>query len=302
MDRYGQDEMTADVDSEGTGSRGPFAAARALATQVKLPFMAPAVGTALFGALLAPVVDAPLAGALHVGCVALALYVAHLRDERIDAHVRGEETPSVPPRLLRVTTVATSAVFLLTLASVLYLTGSLAAALTLPPFLFAIVHTPFLETNLVSGSLDYPVAIAFVIAGGYAAQTGRVPGWLMWLAGSFVFVLAGGGITLDRLDRAFDVGVNKRTVPSVLGDRAAARVSAGLVATGGGVVLVGALTGTLPRMSAFAAIVPLLAAFSTDGADGPRAVRIQMAAAYPFAALLFGTTCIGVDCALVGVL
>lgn len=302
MDRHGQDETTADVDREATDSRGQFVATRALATQVKPPFMAPAVGTALFGALLAPAVDAPLAGALHIGCIVFALYVAHLRDEYIDAHVRGEETPSVPPRLLRVATVATSAVFLLTLAGVLYLTDPLVAALTLPPFLFAIVHTPYLETNLVAGSLDYPIAIAFVIAGGYAAQTGRVPGWLMWLAGSFVFVLAGGGITLDRLDRAFDVGVNKRTVPVVLGDRAAARVSASLVAAGGGIVLAGALAESLPWTTAFAAIVPLLTAFATREADGARAVRIQMVAAYPFAALLFGTTCLGVDCVAVGVL
>ncbi|ELZ28017.1 hypothetical protein C474_15989 [Halogeometricum pallidum JCM 14848] len=54
----------------------PTTGLRALATRVKPPFMAPAVGTALFGALLAPSAS-PAALCLHLVCVASALYIVH---------------------------------------------------------------------------------------------------------------------------------------------------------------------------------------------------------------------------------
>ncbi|MDS0295432.1 UbiA family prenyltransferase [Halogeometricum luteum] len=199
---------------------------RALATQVKPPFMAPAVGTSLFGALLASAVS-PAALCLHVVSVASALYVAHLRDEFVDAHVRGEEDPRVAASLLRPAIAVTVLLSLAACAALAVVAGPLAAAFALPPLLLGYVHASHLDERTVAGSLDYPVAIGLVLAGGHVAQTGRIPPWLAWPSLAFVALLTGANVSLDRLDRAFDRRVDKRTVPVVLGDARAARVAAG---------------------------------------------------------------------------
>jgi len=270
---------------------------RSLATQVKPRFMLPAVATAGFGTLLAPTVAPTVAGS-HVLCVALALYIAHLRDEYVDAHVRGEEEPSVTRRLLSAATVTAVVGFILSLGALWLLTDALAAALTLPLLAFALLHAPYLDTNPITVSADYPLAIGLVICGGYAAQTGMVPEWLIWVAGAFVLVLVGATVALDRLDRAFDATIDKLTVPVVLGDRRAALLSAGLVAAGGALVVIGVGAGTLPAPTLVAAVVPMLAAVASYRAPPRRAVAIQMAAAYPFASMLFLTICPGVDCVI----
>lgn len=273
------------------------AAVRALASQVKPPFMAPVVATALFGALLAPAVD-PVVAAIHLSCAALALYVAHLRDEHVDAHLRGEEAPSVPRPLLRRAMPVASGGFLLSWVALWLVAGATAAALTLVPWLLGLLHAPYLDTNPVTVSLDYPVAVAFVVAGGYATQTGGLSGWVPWVAGVFAFVLAGATVSLDRTDRAFDRGIGKRTVAVALGDDAAAAVSAALVAAGGGILLAGTLAGPLPDAAAAAAVVPVATAVVSRRASPERAVRLQMVATYPFGGVLFVLTCLGVDCAL----
>ncbi|MDS0300686.1 UbiA family prenyltransferase [Halogeometricum sp. S1BR25-6] len=270
---------------------------RALATQVKPPFMAPAVGTALFGALLAPSVS-PVALCLHVVCVASALYVAHLRDEFVDAHVRGEDDPRVAASLLRPAITVTAFVSLVACAALSVVAGPLAAAFALLPLLLGYVHASHLDARTVAGSLDYPVAVGLVLAGGYVAQTGRVPPWLAWPSLSFVALLTGANVSLDRLDRSFDRRIGKRTVPVVLGDARAARVAAGFVALSGVVVLAAVASGALPLPAAVAAAFPFAAAVLCVRAPPERAVRVQMVAAYPFAATLYAATCFGVTCVL----
>ncbi|WP_435064388.1 UbiA family prenyltransferase [Halobaculum sp. EA56] len=296
-DRPGRGD-DADAGSVDSPALRTVETARALATQIKPPFMLPAVAAAGFGALLAPSV-APLPAGLHGCCVALALYVAHLRDERVDAHVRGEEAPSVPARLLPAATVVAVLAFALSAAG-LWVAGAgpLGVGLTLPPLALGLLHAPYLDTNPVAGSADYPVAIGFVIVGGYAVQTGSVPGWLVLVALPFVLVLAGATVALDRLDRDFDARIGKRTVPVVLGDARAAGASAALVACGGVSLLAFALLGSLPRTTAVAGIVPLAAAALSVRARPTRAVTVQMVAAYPFAVALFLATCLGVPCAV----
>lgn len=273
------------------------AAVRALASQVKLQFTVPAVATGVFGALLAPAID-PVACTAHIASVALALYVAHLRDERADAHIRGEEAPSVPRPLLRWATLAASVAFLLTWAAVWLFAGLAAAVLAFVPWLLGFCHAPYLDTNPITVSLDYPVAVAFVVVGGYVTQTGRVPGWLLWIAGTFLLVLAGATISLDRLDRTFDRQIGKQTVPVIVGDDRAAGVAAVLEAAGGMFLIVGALAGPLPRVVIPAAVFPLLAAVASHRSSPARAVWIQMVAAYPFGGVLFAGLCLGVGCAL----
>lgn len=285
---------------EGAGSvmaAAPPDGIRALATQVKPSFMAPAVGTGLFGALLAPSVS-PAALALHLVCVASALYVAHLRDEYVDAHVRGEDDPSVPKSLLGPAIVVTCFAFLAACTTLGAVAGPVAAALTLPPWFLGLLHAPYLDTRTVGGSLDYPVAVGLVLAGGYVAQTGRLPAWLAWVVAAFVVLLVGANVSLDRADRAFDRTVGKRTVPVVVGDAVAARVAAGLVALSGVVLLGGVASGTLPTLAGVAATFPFAAAVLCVRAPPRRAVRVQMVATYPFAAVLYATTCLGVDCVL----
>ncbi|UIP01486.1 UbiA family prenyltransferase (plasmid) [Halobaculum sp. CBA1158] len=272
---------------------------RALATQVKPRFMAPAVATAAFGALLAPAVDPVVAG-LHVACAALAVYVAHLRDERVDAYVRGEEDPAVPPSALRAATVAASAGFLLSVVGLWALAGPLPAALTLPLWLLGLAHAPYLDTNPVTVSLDYPVAVGLTIVGGYVAQTGALPARVGWVAVAFVALLAGATITLDRLDRAFDAGIGKRTVPVVVGDAGAALLAAGLVAAAGAVTVAGVAAGALPRPVLPSAVVPFVAGIASARASPGRATRVQMAASYPFAGLAFLGLCVGTSCAIAG--
>lgn len=275
----------------------PTTGLRALATQVKPPFMAPAVGTALFGALLAPAVS-PAALCLHLVCVASALYVAHLRDEFVDAHVRGEDDPHVAASLLRRATAATTLISLTACAALFVVASPLAAVLALLPLLLGYLHASHLDVRPVAGSLDYPVAVGLVLAGGYVAQTGRVPPWLAWPSLVFVALLTGANVSLDRLDRSFDRQVDKRTIPVVLGDARAAAVAAGLVALSGCLVLAAVASGVLPPVSATAAVFPFSAAVLCVRAPPERAIRVQMVAAYPFAATLYVTTCLGVACVL----
>lgn len=152
----------------------------ALASQVKPRFTAPAAAAAVFGALLAPRLDL-LIGAIHLLATILALYVAHLRDERLDAHVRGEEEPMVSDTLLQYAIPTASGLFLVAWGTLFVLSGTLPAVLTLVPWLLGLLHAPYLDANPVTTSLDYPVAVAAVIAGGYAAQTGEVSDWLLWV-------------------------------------------------------------------------------------------------------------------------
>ncbi|WP_336365242.1 hypothetical protein [Halalkalicoccus salilacus] len=93
---------------------------KGLRSVVKPTFMLPAVGTAA-GSLLAPTLDLSI-GVMHALAVAAALYIAHLVDEYVDAHVRGEDVPLVSERAIEYAIAVATAVFL-TLTARLWLMG-----------------------------------------------------------------------------------------------------------------------------------------------------------------------------------
>lgn len=271
--------------------------ARGLAAAVQPTFMLPAVATAVAGGLLAPAVAVPTLAA-HAGAVAVALYTAHLVDEYVDAHVRGEEAATVPERATRYAVAASTAVFVALLA-VLWLRDARAAvAATVPLWLLAVLHAPVLDTHPVSVTVDYPAGVALAAVGGYLAQTGRASPAVLAFAGSLAVLLSGLDVSVDRLDREFDATIEKRTVPVVLGDRRGGQVAAALHALAAVVVGVLALTLALPVTAIAATPFPLAGAAVGLVASRERAVRAQMALAYPFAAVLWGAQCAAAGCAV----
>ena len=270
-------------------------AVRALASQVKPTFMLPAVGMAAFGGLLAPTVS-PTPFALHVGGVGLALYVAHLVDEYVDAHVRGEEDPTASRRTLAVGVVLASACLLAVLLALASTAGPLAGLSLLPLWILALLHAPVLDGNTVAVTVDYPVGIAIALSGGFLVQTGRLPPVVVALAAVFVVLLSGVKVAVDRLDVAFDRTVDKRTVPVALGDRRAAGAAAGVLAGAGALVLALVAAGVLPAIAATATVFPVGAAVGCVAAGKRRAVRVAIALTYPFAAVLFLAACPETGC------
>lgn len=272
---------------------------RGLRSQVKPTFLLPVVGTSLFGALLSPRLDLAT-GLLHVAATATAIYLAHLVDEYVDAHVRGEEPVSVPFARLRAAIVFT-AVACLGVVGALWMTGRPSAAVvTLPLPVLAVLHAPVLDRHPVTGTLDYPFGIALVIVGGYLAQAGTVPPSVLGLAAVFVPVLAGAKITVDRLDADFDRTVGKRTVPVLLDERDAARVSAACLLVAVGTLVSVVLVTSLSAWALFAALFLLGAGWAGLDPDAGRAFRRQMVLAYPFAIVVFLAACATTGCRVVG--
>lgn len=185
---------------------------KGLRSVVKPAFMLPAVGTAAAGGLLAPTID-PFIGAVHTLAVAAALYIAHLVDEYVDAHVRGEETPSLPDWTIgSAIAVATAAFFALTAR--LWLGGAHAAAVaTVPLWILAVLHAPVLDRHPVTVTVDYPIGIALALSGGYLAQTDVLSGDVLGIAAILAVLLSGLKVSIDRLDRSFDRTLDKRTLP-----------------------------------------------------------------------------------------
>lgn len=255
----------------------------------------PVVGTSVFGALLAPHLDV-VAGVLHVFATGTAIYLAHLVDEYVDAHVRAEEPVSVPIARLR-TAIALTGLATLGFVGGLWATGHPTAAIvTLPLPVLAALHAPFLDRHPVTGTLGYPLGIALVLVGGYLTQAKTVPPSILGLAPVFVAVLVGAKITIDRLDGDFDRTIGKRTVPVLLDERNAARMSAGCLAVAVGLLLLVVLVTSLSRWALLA--VPFLLGAGLDS-DANRAFRRQMVLAYPFAIVVFLTACSTTGCRVV---
>lgn len=280
------------------GREGVTGLLRALAGQVKPTFMLPAVGMSAFGGLLAPTATLP-ALALHAAGVGLALYVAHLVDEYVDAHVRGEEPPTLSRRVLAITVILASACLLVVGLALVSAAGPLPALSLLPLWLLALLHATVLDRNTVAVTVDYPVGIALALLGGYVAQAGTVHPAAVALAVVFLALLAGVKVAVDRLDYEFDRRIGKRTVPVVLGDRRGG-VAAAIVLVGAGALVVAfAAVGVLPRATAVAAPFPLAMAACCLRAGPRRAVRVAIALTYPFTAVLFLATCPATGCGAV---
>lgn len=284
------------ADDQGVRRAGGTARpAGGLRSQVKPTFVAPVVGTSVFGALLAPRLDV-VAGLLHVLATGTAIYLAHLVDEYVDAHVRGEEPVSVPADRLQAATAFTG-LACLGFVGGLWVTGHPTAAvvtLTLP--VLAALHAPVLDRHPVTGTLDYPLGISFVVVGGYLAQSETVPPSVLGLAAVFVPVLAGAKITIDRLDADFDRRIGKRTVPVLLDERDAARVSAGFLGIAVGLLLLVVLVTSLSPWALLTVPFLLGAGWAGLDPDADRAFRRQMVLAYPFAIVVFLAACATTGC------
>ena len=266
-----------------------------LRSQVKPTFMAPAIGMSAFGALLAPTVS-PFLAVLHALAVGTALYTAHLVDEFVDSHVRGEDVPLLTERTVRRAIVATALVCLGLVVALALLDRPVAAATAAVLLVLAVLHAPVLDRNTVAVTADYPVGIGLALAGGYLAQTQRLPPGVVGIAALLVMVLAGVKVSIDRLDADFDRTIDKRTVPVVLGEHRATRVSAGLFAGAGGVTVALVGLSALPLSALLS--VPLFVAGGVVGLSGTaeRAVRRQMLLVYPVTAVLFVTRCLSTVC------
>jgi 4-hydroxybenzoate polyprenyltransferase len=251
------------------------------------------------GVLSAGMVD-PLSGALHAGAVGGALYVAHLRDGYIDGHRRGEEAPRLTVPAFR-SAVLTGSLVVVALSAVLFARSGVSAALSAVLLLvLALLHAPYLDRHPLTVTADYPVGIGLALLGGYAAQTGSVTLGRVGVAAAFVGLLSGIKIGIDRLDADFDRSIGKRTVPVAFGSRGSERLA---VAVFGATAVTTAAVGVgsvRPTAVVAAAAVPVGCLLATVFASPDRAVRIQMALTYVFAAVLFFgvcNACIGVTVA-----
>ncbi|MFB6090565.1 MAG: hypothetical protein ABEJ97_05850 [Halobellus sp.] len=266
---------------------------------VRPTFMLPAVGMSAYGALLAPAASLDIGvAALHAVAVGVALFVAHLRDGLVDGHVRGEEDPRLPVAAFRWGIAIGTAVGIAIAAALYAVAGALAAVTLLGLLALALLHAPYLDRHPVSVTVDYPIGIALVIVGGYAAQDAAVPPAVAAVAAVCCVLLAGIKVGIDALDADFDRSIGKRTIPVVLGPRGADRVAIGVfalaaLATAG--VAVGGYVGLVSVRAPFAlaaATGPLGCLAATALTDGERRVRAQMALTYVFAGFLFFGACI----------
>lgn len=124
-------------------------------------------------------------------------------------------------------------------------------------------------------------------------------GPLVGLAAVHVAFLAGVKVSVDRLDRAFNRSIDKRTLPVVLGSRRARAASAALLVCSGLLLAALSATGVLPGADGLAAAFPLSGALASYVPDPERTVRLQMGVAYPFTATAFAAACLGWRCAVV---
>ncbi|WP_049987478.1 hypothetical protein [Halobellus rufus] len=271
-----------------------------LLAYVRPTFMLPAVGMALYGAALAPLptFEWPIA-ALHAATVGLALLVAHLRDGYVDGHQRGEETPRLDVGAFRWSIGIGSVAVLLLSAVLAARAGVLAGLSTTVLLLLALSHAPYLDRHPVTVTADYPVGIATALVGGYAAQTAGVESVVALTALLFVGFLSGVKIGIDRLDRAFDASIGKRTVPVVLGTRGAERAAVAVfLFTASATAALGVagyveLLPVRPLYALVAALAPLAGLVATVALRAEWVVRVQMASSYVFAVGLFAAVCSG---------
>jgi len=268
---------------------GPLVALRALGSQVKPRFMAPALAASVYGGLLAAASAGPpsdglaaaVAGlslspaAVHLLATFLALYTAHVKDGLVDFYERGEdEALPLTREGCRVAIVGSGVGFAACALALWWLVGPLSALLTVPLWPLGYLHAPWLDRGPVGTSTDYAVGVALVVLGGNAVQAHHVSPVALGVAGVFIPVLAAGAVLLDVEDRDVDERVGKRTVPTVLGPRGATRLAAGLVALSAALVAGLVVVGVLPTAALVAAAVLALASLGPTRWSPDRAVTL----------------------------
>lgn len=269
---------------------------RGLAAAVQPTFMLPAVGLSATGAVLAPTVDSSLA-ATHAVAVGLALYTAHLVDEYVDGHLRGEEDPTLPAWATTYAGVASTTGFFAAVAWLWVEGPRAAAALTVPLWVLAVLHAPLLDKHPLTVTADYPFGVGLAFVGGYLAQAGALDGAVLVVAGLLVVSLSARKVSIDRLDRDFDRTIDKRTLPVLLGDRRSALVAAGVHVTVASLTGAAVAVAVLPDLALVAAAVALADAIVVVGAPRRLAVHLQIAMAYPYTVALLAAHCSATRCA-----
>lgn len=266
-----------------------------LARAVKPRFMLPPVGLSIAGGLAAPSLSVPRAAA-HAVAVASALYTAHLVDEYVDAHRRGEEAPRLSIPAIAVAGAVSTAVFGLLVAWLWLAAGPRAALLTLPLWVLAALHAPLLDGHPITATIGYPVGVALALGGGAVVQGPLGPG-LATVAALLVPTLAGAKISIDRLDVDFDRSIGKRTVPVVVGATRSRYWAAGChgVAALGLLAAVG--IGWLPIVALGGLFGPVGNAVAARWVGEIWSIRLQMAVTYPFTVTLLAAHCLGAGCA-----
>lgn len=258
----------------------PRTVGRALASQVKPTFMGPALASSVYGGLLAGVV-APLPAAIHLLATFLALYAAHTKDSYVDFFVRREdETLPLAREGCRLAIAGSGIAFAACLGVLWWLAGTTAALLTLPLWVLAYLHAPWLDRHPIGTSLDYATGVALVVLGGFAAQARAPTPTALGVAAVFVPVLAAGAILADVGDVETDRRVGKRTVPVLVGARGARRVAAGACTLAAGLVVAFVAMGPFPTGTLLAAPVLTVAglgAVRLGPSAGVRGLMVGMA-------------------------
>lgn len=260
-----------------TAGRGTGRQLRALATQVKPRFMAPAVAASIYGGLLVGITE-PIAGTLHVLATFLALYAAHVKDGLIDTYRRGEEAELPLTRGgCRLVIFAASMAFLAVTAGLWRAIGAVAALLVLPLWVLGYLHAPWLDRRLVGTSADYAFAMAIVVLGGAYVQVGTVTGAVGGIALAVLPAVAAGAVLEDIPDVESDHRIGKRTVASAHGESAARLVALGLVVAAA--LVVAGLVGleVLPRTGLAAAALLALGGVGTRFRDPTKGVTLIIA-------------------------
>ena len=260
-----------------TAGPGVAAALRALATQVKPRFMAPALAASAYGALLAGVVD-PAAGGLHLAATFLALHTAHVKDGLVDTYRRGEDASLPLTDAGARAAVAGGTVGTVAVAVALGATaGALAGLLVLPPLVLGLLHAPWLDRHPVGTSADYAVAVAVVVLGGFAAQAGTLTATAVGLSLVLVPAVAAGAVLLDVADLRGDRRLGKETVAVRYGAATARLVALGLVGLAAALVVELVVAGLVPPVGVVAAVPFVLGALGTRAPDPARGLALMMA-------------------------
>ena len=265
---------------------GPRAILGAVASQIHPVFMTPPLAASGFGAVLGGLRDPSLA-VFHVGVAFFALYTAHVKDGLVDFHHRGEDDDHpLTRRGCHLALAGSTTLFFLGAATLGVLVDPVAALLTLPGWLVAILHAPQLDTNPFGATLGYPVGIGFALLGGHYVQTRALSTAAVAFAIVFVVVLAGIKVIDDTTDYDYDRSVEKRTVAVVLGPPAARRLATGLMTAGMVAVVALSVTAVVPRGSALAVVPFAAVAVVARRADAELATMLLVRASYLFFALL----------------
>lgn len=268
---------------------------RGLWDHVQPVFLLPGASMSAFGALLAgnPAIDTAF---VHLMTVSLAVYVAHLKDGYVDYYLRGEDDEnSLDPTIIWAAIAIATALFAVCVALLWRKSGLLVVFVTVPLLALGYLHAPYLDTNPITVTIDYPLGIVVATGGGYVAQTGTVHGPTVAVCLVLFTLLSAISILIDITDYRADRRISKRTIPVVIGPDRARFVAWLLVLASLLALLFSSIISVLPRTATIAGIVPastvLVCVVRNPTAEHAASLFIGMT--YVFAGLLFASIRLG---------